>query len=347
MQVRINTNDNQITGPGIQTQNKENVRDGHKSSKVKRSNTIFAGDLPMNKDAIMLRKQQAQKKAMKMIQDAWSGDRKTDQGMAEVRERAQQQREEAVMNHEKAAECEARKEKLREGYGVEPDSQEQKDLELLERAKFPSEGGFTEEEQQRLEELEGQPLTEYQQRCLEIHREEAIFKNRAESAEMGAQAYAQSVSNMKIERLKFHKMTDAQNNAEKLLEETGKEIVGMLWDEAKDHIDETYEEKREEEKEKAEEKEEQEEKVEDIREEKEIIEERIETIKEDSHEAEEARKEQEREARDEAELLKTMADAGMDVAGAGAGVQAEIKDMLHKMKLIEADIKGIKVDEEI
>ncbi len=37
----------------------------------------------------------------------------------------------------------------------------------------------------------------------------------------------------------------------------------------------------------------------------------------------------------------------MDVAGAGAGVQAEIKDMLHKMKLIEADIKGIKVDEEI
>lgn len=347
MQVRINTNDNQITGPGVQIQNKENVRDGHKSSKVKRSNTIFAGDLPMNKDAIMLRKQQAQKKAMKMIQDAWSGDRKTDQGMAEVRERAQQQREEAVMNHEKVAECEARKEKLREGYGVEPDSQEQKDLELLERAKFPSEGGFTEEEQQRLEELEGQPLTEYQQRCLEIHREEAIFKNRAESAEMGAQAYAQSVSNMKIERLKFHKMTDAQNNAEKLLEETGKEIVGMLWDEAKDHIDETYEEKREEEKEKAEEKEEQEEKVEDIREEKEIIEERIETIKEDSHEAEETRKEQEREARDEAELLKTMADAGMDVAGAGAGVQAEIKDMLHKMKLIEADIKGIKVDEEI
>ncbi len=347
MQVRINTNDNQITGPGIQTQTKESVRDGHKSSRIKRTNTIFAGDLPMNKDSIMLRKQQAQKKAMQMIQDAWKGDRKTDQSMQEVQESAQQQRDEAVMNHEKVAECEARKEKLREGYGVDADSQEQKDLELLERAKYPSETGFTEEEEKRLEELQGQPLTEYQQKCLEIHGEEHIFKNRAESAEMAASMYGQSISNMKIERLKFHKMTDAQNNAEKLMEETGKEIVGMLWDEAKDHVDETYEEQREEAKEKAEEKEEQEEKVEDIREEKELIEERIETIKEDSHEAEETRKEQEREARDEAELLKTMADAGMDVAGAGAGVQAEIKDMLHKMKLIEADIKGIKVDEEV
>ncbi len=37
----------------------------------------------------------------------------------------------------------------------------------------------------------------------------------------------------------------------------------------------------------------------------------------------------------------------MDVAGAGAGVQAEIKEMLHKMKLLEVDIKGIEVDEEV
>ncbi len=37
----------------------------------------------------------------------------------------------------------------------------------------------------------------------------------------------------------------------------------------------------------------------------------------------------------------------MNVAGAGDAVNAEIKDMLNKLKLIEADIKGIKVDEEI
>lgn len=347
MQVRFSINDNQITGPGVQTQIKESECTGQKSSQTKRTNTIFAGDLPMNKDSIMLRKQQAQKKAMKMIRDAWDGDRKSDQGMVEMREKSEQYKAEALMNQEKVAECEARKENLRQGYGVEEDSQEQKDLELLERAKYFFENSFTDEELQRLEELQDQPLTEYQQKCLEIHGEQHIFQNRAETAESTAQYYSQSATSMKIERLKFHKMTDAQNNAEKLMEETGKDIVGMLWDEAKDHIDETYEEKREEEKEKAEEKEEQEEKVEDIREEKEIIEERIESDRENSHEAEESSKEQERDAREEAELLKTMAEAGMDVAGSGAGVKAEIQDMLHKMKLLEVDIKGIEVDDEV
>lgn len=342
MQVRINTNENQLSGAGIQAQAKESERTGRGAAKIQRSNTIFAGDLPMNKDTIMLRRQQAQKKAMKMIQDAWNGDRKADQSMDEMRQKAQQYEAEAVMNQERVAECEARKENLREGYGVEADSQEQKDLELLERAH-----DLTEEERKRLAELEGQPLTEYQQRCLEIHEEQRVFQNRAESAESIAQMYGQSVTSMKIERLKFNKMEEAQNKADKLMEQTSKEIVGMLWEEAKDHVDETYEEKREEEKEKAEEKEEQEEKVEEIREEKEIIEERIESDRENSREAEEASKEQERDAREEAELLKSMADAGMDVAGSDANVKAQIKDMLHKMKLLEVDIKGIEVDEEV
>lgn len=347
MQVRFSINDNQITGPGVQTQTKESERAGQKSSQTKRTNTIFAGDLPMNKDSIMLRKQQAQKKAMKMIQDAWDGDRKSDQGMVEMREKAEHYRVETLMNQEKVAECEARKENLRQGYGVDADSQEQKDLELLERAKYFFENSFTDEELQRLEELQDQPLTEYQQKCLEIHGEQHIFQNRAETAESTAQYYSQSATSMKIERLKFHKMTDAQNNAEKLMEETGKDIVGMLWDEAKDHIDETYEEKREEEKEKAEEKEAQEEKIELRREQKELMEARIDEIREDHNEAETAQKKQEKDAREEAELLGDMADAGLNVAGAGDAVKAEIKDMLNKLKLIEADIKGIEVDEEI
>lgn len=348
MQVRINTNDSQIMVPGVQTQTKESERAGNKSSKIQRTQTIFAGDLPMNKDSIMLRKQQAQKKAMKMVQDAWNTDRKSAESMEETWERARQQRQEAVLNQEKIAECEARKENLRQKYGVAADSQEQKDLELLEKDGTAEAAYFTEEEKKRVEELQsGDSLTEYQQKCLEINKEQKIFDNRLYSAQMSTQYYVESAVSMEIEQLKFHKMTDAQNNAEKLMEETGKEIIGMLWDEAKDHVDETYEEQREEAKKKAEEKEEQEEKVEDLREQKEIIEERIDAARKDRHEAEEARKEQERDARDDAELLNAMADAGMDVAGSAAGMQAEIKDMLHKMKLLEADIKGIEIDEEL
>ncbi len=42
-----------------------------------------------------------------------------------------------------------------------------------------------------------------------------------------------------------------------------------------------------------------------------------------------------------------MAAGGMDVAGSSAEVQTEIKNMLHKMKLLEEDLKGAAVDEEL
>ena len=152
---------------------------------------------------------------------------------------------------------------------------------------------------------------------------------------------------MKLERLKYHKMTDAQNNAKKVMEQAGEDIQGMIVGEARDHVDETYEEQREEAKEKAEEKEQQEEKIELRKEQKELLEARIEEAREDSNRAEAAQKKQERDAREEAELLSDMADAGMNVAGANDAVKAEIKDMLNKLKLVEADIKGIEVNEEL
>ena len=45
--------------------------------------------------------------------------------------------------------------------------------------------------------------------------------------------------------------------------------------------------------------------------------------------------------------MEDMAEAGMDVAGSSAEVQAEVKDMLQKMKLLDEDLKGAAVDEEL
>lgn len=58
-------------------------------------------------------------------------------------------------------------------------------------------------------------------------------------------------------------MADAQKKAEAVMEAAGKEILGMLIEEGKDHVDEEQEEKKEEVEEKAEEKAEQEEKIEE------------------------------------------------------------------------------------
>lgn len=346
MQITIGNKENQTIN--IQTQEKAAREGGRKAAKQQRKATIFAGELPLNKDPIALRRQQAQKKAMKFVQDAWNSDRKIDQSQEEIRELQKTQWEEAEYNHKRVLECENRKENLRQKYGVDEESQEQKDLELLMReSHYDPNHPFTEEEEARLEELRGQPRTEYQKKCLEIDHEQLIFESREESASSYAAYLQSSLTDMKIERLKFHKMTDAQNDAEKVMEQASEDIQGMLIEEAKDHVDETYEEKREEAEKMAEEKEAEEEKIELRKEQKELMEARVEEARTDSHEAESAQKEQERDAREEASLLKDMAEAGMDVAGSGASVQAEIKDMLNKMKLIEADIKGIEVDEEV
>lgn len=350
MLVRFGSNETQGIQINTQAQEKAQESRGQKASeKQRRKNTIFAGDLPLHKDPITLRRQQAQKKAMQFVQDAWKGDRKTDQSMEEYRALAEGQRKELQLNQDKIQECRDRKENLQKGYGVEADSQEQKDLELLEKSYYPWVYGedFTEEEEQRLAELREEPLTEYQQKCLEIDKEESYFRNRVEKAEIAIEAYSGAVTSMKIERLKFHKMTDAQNNADKVMEQAGKDIQGLLVGEAKDHVDETYEEQRESAEKNADEKEEQEEKIELRKEQKELMEARIEEAQQENRDAEKAGKEQERDAREEASLLKDMADAGLNVAGAGDAVKAEIKDMLNKMKLIEADIKGIEVDEEV
>lgn len=346
MQVKFGNSEIQGIQANSQTQESRSQK---ASEKQQKRNTIFAGELPINKDRITLCRQQAQKKAMELIQNAWNVDRKTDQSIAEYRERAEEQRKELRLNQEKIAECDARKENLRESYGVEADSQEQKDLELLEKLYYPGmhPEGLTEEEQQKAQELADGPLTEYQQKSLEIEGEKGEFFSRAQEAETAIAAYNGAVREMKIERLKFHKMTDAQNNAQKLMEQASEEIKGMLVEDAQDHVKETYEEQREAAEKEAEEKEAQEEKIELRKEQRELMEERIEAAQQENRDAEKAGKERERDAREEAALLKDMADAGLNVAGASDVAQVEIKDMLHKMKLIEADIKGIEVDTEV
>ena len=284
MQVKIGNNENQTINTSLQAQEKA-AKGAHKEA-AKRKNTIFAGDLPINKDPIALRKQQAQKKAMKFVQNAWAGDRKLDQSQEDIRAKIREQLEEARTNQELALKNTERIENLRQQYGVDAGSQEQKDLDLLmktanhesltedERARLDEmkpqmeyqallakktrgQEPFTESDEARLKEL-GKSLTEYQRSCLEINEERYVYQRREENAQNYAQALQSSLTDMKTERLKFHKMVDAQEKADKVMEQASEEIVGLLVSEAKDHVDETYEEQREEAEKKAEEKEEQE-----------------------------------------------------------------------------------------
>ena len=389
MQIRANANENQVIQVNSAARARAQERAGRNGQNTQKRSAIFMGDLNIKKDPVTQRKLYAQQKALKMVSDAWDVDRNIDNSISEIRNKLSQLQEEYAENLDRIAEGDARKEMLRQHYNVAPDSQEQKDLELLEkkadymrhpdevilteeeRARLKEISGrlpdtqeesallqrkadaekygltetFTEEEEALLRELEGVPLTEYQKRCLEIDEYQKIYEKRNDVIEDQIAGYNGSIRAMKLERLKFHEMTKAQNKAEKVMEAAGKEIVDMLIEESKDHVDEEMEEKKEEAEEKAEEKAEQEEKIENRKEDEAALEEHIEETQIKKEEQEELRRESEERSREDAVLLDDILEAGKG-PGSFSDVQLDVKKMVHKMKLLEEDLKGSIVDEE-
>lgn len=391
MQIRANANENQIINTAGAARERAAQREGKQFGKNGRK-SIFAGDIGVQQDSIALRRQRAQKKALKIVSDAWNGDRKIDQNMMEVRDRAAQLNAEKKENLDIIAEGEAQKEALRQQYGVSADSQEQKELELLQRAedakyehkdylltedewkqvnelkkrqlseedqellrkKALSEDSstgvrLTDEEKERVAQLEAREdrLTEYQERCLAIDKFQRTYETRNQQIDDELVGCYATIRSTRLERLKYHGMVDAQKQADEVMEAAGKEILGMMIDEAKEHVDEELEKPREEAKEKAEEKAEEEEKVAERNEKKEELEAQIDAAHERSEEQEELRREAEERSREDADLLETMIDAGVGNVGNVSDIQSEIKTMLHKMKLLEEDLKGSAVDDQL
>lgn len=390
MEIRARENENQVISVSSAARTRAQERAGRNGQEQQRK-TVFMGDLNIRKDPVTQRKQYARQKALKMIGDAWEGDRKIDRSIVEIRDKLGQLQKEYEENLGIIAEGDARKEALRQQYGVAADSREQKDLELLEKKRdamshpdevilteeerkrlkeiegcrpetdedfrllqrkadeeqYGIEFEWTEEEKARLKEMEGIPLTEYQQRCLDIDDHQRIYERKNDVIEDQIAAYNGSVRAIKLERLKFHEMADAQKKAESVMEAAGKEAIGMLVEEAKDHVDEEMEEKKEEAEEKAEEEAKDEEKIEERKEDQAELESRIDETHAKNEEQEELRREAEERSREDASLLDDMIEAGKVGSGSLSNVQLDVKNMLHKMKLLEEDLKGSIVDEDL
>lgn len=149
----------------------------------------------------------------------------------------------------------------------------------------------------------------------ELKRIEAAI----ESAQEGIRGENALIRGTRLEKLKSDPMVQASASADKVMEAASKEIVGMLVQEARDHMDEEMEEKKEAAEKKAEKEEEEKEKLEKIKEEKEEKEEFAENVAESTE-------------------LVVEADGAMDE------VQKEIQKVIEEMKLLEEDLKGVTVD---
>lgn len=346
----------------------------------KNSGQIKNGSINMNAlggkmDSILARKQRAQKKAMKIVSDAWTADKKFETDLKERRSHVQELKSSLVENKDQLENCNAAMAEIKELYGIEEGSQEQKDLDLVELWKknsvantmsralsavdntrsqkeiWEDETGISlsDEDWQRMTELKGEisSPTLYQQRAMEIKEQADFFQKNIDDAQIDLMSEDIAIRTVKIERLKEHGMVDAQKEADEINEAASKEFISTLIGEAQDYIDEKIEEKKEEAKEKAEEKEKQEEKIEKQRAEKELQQEQLDLKREESHIAEETKTEQRKKAREQAELIEE-AGSGESLSGMSASdAKIAIKEMLQKMKLLEEDLKGAALDAKI
>ena len=283
--------------------------------------SVYAGDLNKVFDPIEEKRRQARAQAMKVVGDAREADRKIELDIQERRDRIAGYKNELKASNKELKWFADEREALRKSYGVEEDSKEQQDLKLLEKRVDANRGGkqLTMEERKRLSEIDEAGLTEYQQRSIEMYEESRYYDDMKREAETGIEEESRAIEAIRKALLKSRGMLKAQAQAEKIMEEASDRIVGMLMEEAKEHVDEEMEEKTEAVEEKAKEKEEQEERLEKIKEEKE-----------------------EKEAF--MEQLTEATQYMVDLETAMGDVQKEIKKITDEMKLLEEDLKGAAVD---
>ena len=134
-----------------------------------------------------------------------------------------------------------------------------------------------------------------------------------------------SITNAELEMEKNQDMIKSQDAAEELIEAANKDIVGMLVDEAKEHLESVQEEA--------------EEKAEKLKEQKEEREERLEETKE-------RRKEQEKIIHDQIEANKLELDGNVQEQAVDhlAEAQKVVEQMMSKNHMVNEDLKGIEID---
>ena len=292
------------------------TKDGQSVRTVK--NAAFGGATKLGEDPVAKRREEARRQAWKVVENAWKNDRSVDDTIQSHRDSYAE-----LENRKKGAlaaidKTNRQKETLREQCGVDADSQEQQDLLLLEKEQDYKNGvldeGLTDEEYDRLAEIHKKPLTEYQKQALELNNYAADHKREIRRADYGMTAEKQNVSRIKLERLKTHAMVDAQGAADDIMDAANDEIIGMLVQEVKDQQDEKME--------------------------RAIERAMIEGTDEAVEEAERIKRQN-----DSPDIQMTdMVDLA-DSADLKKSVDQNLGDIKSSMKVLEADLKGIKVDE--
>lgn len=309
--------------------NTKAIRNEKTSKPNSQCTAIFAGNSALTQDdPIKKKREEACKKAMKIVGDAFASEQKIDDDLASRKSHIDELRDN--MNQAQAAmnQIDQEKNQLRESKGIAVDSEEQKDLELLEKRsaskRVGSEVSLTKEDQERLAQIDAKGMTEYQKQAMEMEGYKAPYRENISDSKKQIVEENAIIRGVMLERLKSNPMLDATQEADSIMEAADDEIMGMLIQEGRDFINEKHQEEEEAAKEKAAEEKEKEEQIEAIREDTKEQKERVEKNK-----------------------IENLTEQVLDLDKAQTDIKAEVSDIVDKMSLVIEDIKGSVVDQQV
>ncbi len=327
MKITVRANQN---GQGLEIAGNSGGRETDRNMN-RRNGSISASGWTGNNgtaDQIAQKRKNARTQAKHLIDSAWNKDRKIAQGIQNSQEIMKQKEAQNATRSEQLKDLSRQKKDLQEAYGIEDGSQEQQDLHLLEKYQNYKQGRYTdfsEEEISRLKELQNTEMTEYQKKVLELNGVANQIQSEMAQNSATIQRMEDSIRDDQKSQLGSQTMRDAQDAADAVLEATEQDVMGMLIQDSRDHIDKTMEEEQKKAEEAAKKKEEQEEKLEKAKEKRE----ETEKILQGDAEA------------DELELdRKLQNESGKQTKA----VQKQIRKIIKDNHLVEDDLKGIEID---
>ncbi len=233
---KINQNTN-ISSKNVQENQEHRRRSPSKSSKEVK--TIYAGDLNITGNSIEAKKAMAQKNALKAILDTFKKELATDGFVSDLVDKKNEYAKTMDNASKEVLNIRKLKQELKDTYGIQDDSPEQKNLELLCKKIYSNEE-LTKEELEQLNNMG--PLTEYQEAALRYEVMEQEWLNVIDKASQGTVGTSQSITAISLARLKSHPMTDAMKQAAKIMEDASKEVISTIIKQAKENEDAELEE---------------------------------------------------------------------------------------------------------
>ncbi|MDD6235118.1 MAG: hypothetical protein PUB17_08080 [Lachnospiraceae bacterium] len=292
---------------------------------------------------IAAKRKSAGAQAMKLISDAWDKDKDSIKGINELKEHIKQNQEDIKDLSGKLDYISTEKDAIREKYGIDPESEEYKDLELLEKYQNNTVGvandSFTKEEIDRLKELQNMPLTDYQKEVLKLNLTSCQISRKIEEKENSSAGDTMAITDSEIERLKSRDMIKATAAADDIMAAASKDIIGMLVEESKEHVDDKLEEEQDKSEESQKKEEEQKELIDKAKERKEEAEQQTEAIRDAKDSQEEVLDGVNK--TDTLELESNIKKKSVDHV---EEAQKQINKIIKDNNLINEDLKGIEID---